>query len=137
MPLSPKQRAACESAGVEEVRAKMTYAGPGDGAVVPGLGDGLITRKDAANWLKEQSKRELIALKPTLWGVGIDLKAAFRSFQKWWRSPCPPPRLSERRHRGLARRLIAVCRALDVPAVAARPHPGRASLRYLISEPVD
>ena len=45
MTLSREQRAACERAGVEEVRAKMTYAGPGDGAVVPGLGDGLITRK--------------------------------------------------------------------------------------------
>jgi hypothetical protein len=52
MPLSPEQRAACERAGVEEVRAKMAYAGPGDGAVVPGLGDGLIIRKDVACWIK-------------------------------------------------------------------------------------
>jgi hypothetical protein len=49
MPLSPEQRIACERAGVEEVRAKMTYAGPGPGAVVPGLGDGLILRQDAAD----------------------------------------------------------------------------------------
>src|SRR5262249_36146161 len=72
MTLSPKQRAACEDAGVDEVRAKMAYAGPGDGAVVPGLGDGLITRKDAACWIKEQGQqREIIALKPGLWGFSI------------------------------------------------------------------
>jgi len=87
MTLSPKQRAACEDAGVDEVRAKMAYAGPGDGAVVPGLGDGLITRKDAACWIKEQTQqREIIALKPGLWGFSIDLRAAFRGIQKWWRS---------------------------------------------------
>jgi hypothetical protein len=42
---------------------------------------------------------------------------------------CPPPALGERRHRSLARRLIAVRGALDaVGPVAARPHP-RAPLR--------
>jgi hypothetical protein len=82
MPITPEQRAACECAGVEEVRAKMAYAGPGDGAVVPGLGDGLISRKDAACW----QQREIIALKPGLWGFSIDLRVAFRSVQKWWRS---------------------------------------------------
>jgi hypothetical protein len=87
MPLSPEQRAACERAGPEEVHDKMAYAGPGDGAVVPGLGDGLITRKDAACWIKEQrQQREIIALKPSLWGFSIDLRAAFRRAQKWWRS---------------------------------------------------
>jgi hypothetical protein len=86
MTLSPEQRAACERAGVDEVRAKMTYAGSGDGAVVPGLGDGLITRKAAACWSKEQERHEIIALKPGLWGFSIDLRAAFRSAQKWWRS---------------------------------------------------
>ena len=84
MTLSPEQRAACEQAGVEEVRAKMAYAGPGDGAVVPGLGDGLITRKAAASWIKEQ--REIITLKPGLWGMHIDLKTWFGRVQKWWRS---------------------------------------------------
>jgi hypothetical protein len=62
----------------------MKHAGPGDGAAVPGLGDGLITRKDAACWIREQ--REIIALKPSLWGVSIDLRAAFRRAQEWWRS---------------------------------------------------
>src|SRR5262249_25188138 len=37
--------------------------------------------------------------------------------------------LRERRHRSLARRLVAVRGALDVPAVAARPHPGAALRR--------
>jgi hypothetical protein len=82
--LSPKQRTACERVGVEEVRAKMAYAGPGPGAVVPGLGDGLILRQDAADWIKEQ--REILSLKPSLWGMGIDLKATFRRAQTWWRS---------------------------------------------------
>src|SRR5262245_44111133 len=36
------------------------------------------------------------------------------------------PALGERRHRSLARRLIAVRGALDVPTVATRPHPGAA-----------
>jgi len=53
-------RAACEQAGVEEVRDKMKRAGPCDGAAVPGLGDGLITRKDAACWIREQGNREII-----------------------------------------------------------------------------
>jgi hypothetical protein len=84
MPLSSEQRIACERAGVEEVRAKMTYAGPGPGAVVPGLGDGMILRQDAADWIKEQS--EILMLKPSLWGFSFDLKAALRRAQKWWRS---------------------------------------------------
>jgi hypothetical protein len=84
MTLSPEQRAACERAGVEEVRAKMAYAGPGDGTVVPGLGDGLITRKDAACWIKEQ--REIITLKPSWWGITIDLRALFGRLKRLWRS---------------------------------------------------
>jgi len=48
MTLSPKQRAACEDADVDEVRAKMAHAGPGDGTAVPGLGDGLITGAETA-----------------------------------------------------------------------------------------
>ena len=86
MTLSPEQRAACEEGGVEEVRSKMTKAGPGDGAAVPGLGDGLITRKAAARWIREQERREIIDLKPGLWGFSIDLRAAFRRALKWWRS---------------------------------------------------
>jgi hypothetical protein len=35
----------------------------------------------------------------------------------------PPPAFHERRHRGLARRLIAMRGAADVAVVAARPHP--------------
>jgi hypothetical protein len=81
MPLSPEQRTACERAGVEEVRAKMAYAGPGPGAVVPGLGDGLILRQDAADWIKEQN--EILVLKPALWGMGFDLRAVLRRAQKW------------------------------------------------------
>jgi hypothetical protein len=59
----------------------MTYAGPGDGAVVPGPGDGLITRKDAARWIQEQGRGEIVSLKPSLWGFSIDLKSAFRRAQ--------------------------------------------------------
>jgi hypothetical protein len=84
MPLSPEQRIACERAGVDEVRAKMNYAGPSPNAVVPGLGDGLILRQDAADWIKEQG--EILMLKPSLWGFGFDLKAALRRGQKLWRS---------------------------------------------------
>jgi hypothetical protein len=84
VPLTPEQRAACERAGVEEVRAKMAYAGPGDGSIVPGLGDGMILRREAADWIREQ--REIVGLKPGLWGVSLDLRAAVRSIQKWWRT---------------------------------------------------
>src|SRR5262245_48657269 len=41
----------------------------------------------------------------------------------------PSPALGERSHRSLARRLIAVRGALDVPTVAARPHPWAALRR--------
>src|SRR5262245_10609318 len=37
-----------------------------------------------------------------------------------------PPALGERCHRSLACRLVAVCCALDLPIMAARPHPGAA-----------
>jgi hypothetical protein len=87
MPLSPEQRIACERDGVEEVGRKMAYAGPGPGAVVPGLGDGLILRQDAADWIKEQG--EILVLKPSLWGFGFDLRAAVRRAHKWWRSLRP------------------------------------------------
>jgi hypothetical protein len=40
-----------------------------------------------------------------------------------------PPTLCERRHRGFACRLVAMCCALDVAVVAARPHPGAALRR--------
>jgi hypothetical protein len=39
----------------------------------------------------------------------------------------PPPALGERRHRSLARCLVAVGRALDVAIMPARPHPGRSA----------
>jgi hypothetical protein len=53
-------------------------------AVVPGLGDGLILRQDAADWIKEQSK--ILALKPGWAGMSVDLKAALRRVRTWWRS---------------------------------------------------
>jgi len=31
------------------------------------------------------AERELVTLKPTLWGVGIDLKEVGRRVYKWWR----------------------------------------------------
>jgi hypothetical protein len=40
------------------------------------------------------------------------------------RASIAPPGLRERRHGSLARRLVAVRRAADVPVVTARPHPG-------------
>jgi hypothetical protein len=42
------------------------------------------------------------------------------------RASLAPPALSERCHRSLARLRIAVSRALDMPATAARPHLGAA-----------
>ena len=56
MALSEKDRAKLDQLGIENVKLKLAYAGPGPQSAVPGLGPGLdMTRGDIEEWLAEQS----------------------------------------------------------------------------------
>jgi hypothetical protein len=60
MPLSRADRAELDRLGVENVRLKMAYAGPGPGSVVPGLASPSgqwMTRSDVEDWLAEQGRK--------------------------------------------------------------------------------
>ena len=55
MPLSANDRAELDRLGIENVRLKLAYAGPGAGSVVPGCGPGFgMTRGNVEEWLAEQ-----------------------------------------------------------------------------------
>lgn len=56
MALTPGQVRELERLGVDNVRERLRYAGPGGGSIVPGLGDGKMLRSDVEGWLGEQDK---------------------------------------------------------------------------------
>jgi hypothetical protein len=56
--LSPAQRATLDGLRSEDLRQQLNYAGASMGAVVPGLGDGMISRGDVLAYLAERDKRE-------------------------------------------------------------------------------
>jgi hypothetical protein len=57
MSLSLSDRTELDRLGIDNVRLKIAYAGPGPGSVVPGLGPGFgMTRSDVEEWLAEQSR---------------------------------------------------------------------------------
>jgi hypothetical protein len=56
MALTPDQVRELERLGVDNVRERLRYAGPGGGSIVPGLGDGKMLRSDVEGWLGEQDK---------------------------------------------------------------------------------
>ncbi len=68
MALSESDRAKLDRLGIENVKLKLTYAGPGPGSLVPGLGPGLdMTRGDIEEWLAEQSRRAAKQQDDILW----------------------------------------------------------------------
>jgi hypothetical protein len=75
MALTPGQVRELERLGVDNVRERLRYAGPGGGSIVPGLGDGKMLRSDVEGWLEGQDKaarktRRKIARRYALVGKG-------------------------------------------------------------------
>ncbi len=54
--LTDEQRVELESLGMEWVRSRLSFAGPGRNAAVYGFKKGVPTRGDVANWLMEKAK---------------------------------------------------------------------------------
>lgn len=63
MALTASEQAALEGAGTANVRDKLRYAGPGGGAVVPGLASGDLSRGDVEDWLAGKERKEKSALR--------------------------------------------------------------------------
>ena len=62
MPLSPSDRAELGRLGADNVRHRLSYAGPSRDAVITSLGPGFgMTRGDVEEWLAEKSQEELQA----------------------------------------------------------------------------
>jgi hypothetical protein len=57
MPLTFDQQRECERQGPDNVRRQLAYAGANPGSVVPGLGDGMMTRGDVQEWLAEIERK--------------------------------------------------------------------------------
>src|SRR6266480_2474056 len=73
MALSEDEKNLLNQRGMEVVRLQMHYAGAGRGSVVPGLGNGMISRGDVEDWLTEQERKATSLQARTLWWA----KAAF------------------------------------------------------------
>jgi len=68
MALSEKDRAKLDQLGIENVKLKLAYAGPGPQSAVPGLGPGLdMTRGHIEEWLAEQSHKAIKQQDDILW----------------------------------------------------------------------
>jgi hypothetical protein len=68
MALSDADRAELNRLGIENVKLKLSYAGPGAGSVVRGLGPGYgMTRGDVEDWLAEQDREAARRQIDTLW----------------------------------------------------------------------
>ena len=83
MPLSDADFEELELLRPDYVRSKLTLAGAGLGATVPGLGNGMMLRGDVEDWLaerdRESDKREADTLffnKAAAWMAGLALVVA-------------------------------------------------------------
>lgn len=74
MALTTGERAVLEAAGAANVRDRLRYAGPGRGAVVPGLASGEFSRGDVEDWLagKEREEKRDVRRRANL-GIAISL----------------------------------------------------------------
>ena len=74
MALTASEQAALEAAGAANIRDKLRYAGPGSGAVVPGLASGNLSRGDVEDWLagKEREEKRAVRRRANL-GIAISL----------------------------------------------------------------
>jgi len=58
MALSEAQRRELDRLTIENVRLKLVYSPAERGAVVPGLGDGMLLRCDVEDWLADMARLE-------------------------------------------------------------------------------
>lgn len=85
--INPVRIANWEKHGVEAVEADLTY---NQGTTY--VGGPPEIKEQAWRWVRfrkslgQPKEAEILSLKPTLWGVGIDLKAAARKARRWWQS---------------------------------------------------
>jgi hypothetical protein len=57
MPLSPSELAELDRLGADNVRHRLSYAGPSKGAVISGFGSAFaMTRGDVEEWLAEKNQ---------------------------------------------------------------------------------
>ena len=57
MALTPERRAVLDALTDHDLRARLAYAGSGSGSAVPGLGDGMISRGDVEEVLREREEK--------------------------------------------------------------------------------
>jgi hypothetical protein len=68
MPLSATDRAELDRLGVENVRQRVAYCGPGTGATIPGLGTGVgMMRGDVEEWLADKERKGAKLQHDILW----------------------------------------------------------------------
>jgi len=68
MPLSPSDRAELGRLGADNVRHRLSYAGPSRDAVITSLGPGFgMTRGDVEEWLAEKSQEDSKLKHDILW----------------------------------------------------------------------
>jgi hypothetical protein len=68
MAVSENDRPKLDRLGIENVKLKLTYAGPGPQSAVLGLGPDLdMTRGDIEEWLSEQSRKAAKQQDDILW----------------------------------------------------------------------
>lgn len=69
-----------EALGVERVKNDLLNGGHQEVGGTPEV------REAAWEWVKakEAASKEVVTLKPTLWGMGVDLKAAWKRIRDRW-----------------------------------------------------
>ena len=68
MPLSQSDRAELDRLGADNVRHRLSYAGPSKDAVITSLGPGFcMTRGDVEEWLAEKSQEDSKLQHDILW----------------------------------------------------------------------
>jgi hypothetical protein len=82
MPLTQKQRAALDRLGHNNVRTRLSaHLNAGDASAVPGLGDGMMARRDVEDWLtafdRERADRERASYTYVKWTFWAAVAAAF------------------------------------------------------------
>jgi hypothetical protein len=88
--ISPSRIANWQRHGVDAIEADLTHTG---GSRLVGGPPG--TAEDAWRWVRymrnqeRARQRELVTIRPGIWGMNLDLMALGRRIRNWWRSRRP------------------------------------------------